>query len=147
MTRKEQQLYLGRWQARKTGRITHFQSGFDSVFGGSPDDATVAPRQDADSRQSGDVRRIDTDDIGDPQFDGEVPRERADSDNDDITGAISQIQERIAALGNEDLLDLWASTAQALTKAVGLGGEIRKAKPNASGSTREPLHDYIKGQF
>ena len=77
-----------------------------------------------------------TDSVGDSDWQGTVPA--GSNDDSEIYGALDVLQKHVASLGSSDLLDLWASTADALRKTV--GPHFVKAKPNADGVTREPLH-------
>ena len=76
-----------------------------------------------------------TDNVGDSDWQGSVPG--ADDSDGDITGALDVLQKHIASLGSDDLLDRWASTADALRRTVSSG--MQKAVPNPDGVTREPL--------
>ena len=60
------------------------------------------------------------------------------NDDSPIYGAIDILQKHIESLGNADLLNIWASTSDALKKTVTSG--MQKGVPNPDGNTRPPLH-------
>jgi hypothetical protein len=144
MTLQEQKRYAANFMKRRTSRIVSHQNGLDDVmkimqFGQPQPSYNSDSQEEANASTDGapvDTRKIDV--IGDPAWDGSVP---ADGSNDDseITGALAVIQKRIDALGNADLLNIWASTSDALKKTVS-GDSVRKAVPNPEGVTRAPLH-------
>ncbi len=127
MTPSEQRRFVENFKARRTSRVANLQNGFADVIGGMQFDAGDAPM---------DTTKVDAADVGDPDFDGSVPMERSNDDSP-IYGAIDILQKHIESLGNADLLNIWASTSDALKKTVS-GDGIQKAIPN-DGPTRDAL--------
>jgi hypothetical protein len=137
MTKTEQARYAANFLKRRTSRIVELQSGYNdqlSQFAAGTYNGDTQEQANAGSDGApSDTTRVDT--VADNNWNGTVPG--GSKDDSPICGAISIIQQHIASLGNDDLLNKWASTADALKKTVTSG--VAQASPNADGQTREPL--------
>ena len=139
MTKQEQSRYAANFMKRRTSRIVGLQNGFNDVMS--------AMQFDADPYNSGTIEETNdssigapdtttrTDSVGDSDWQGTVPG--GSNDDSEIYGALDILQKHVASLGSSDLLDLWASTADALRKTV--SSAMAKGSPNEDGQTREPL--------
>lgn len=143
-TQQEFDRQVKNWVKRggRTSYIMNHQSGFSDVMDNTQFDAgfyNSGTQEDTnDSSTGAPTDTIRTDDIGDSDWQGEVPG-ASDVGDGDITGALDVLQKHIESLGSSDLLNIWASTSDALKRTVS-ADMIKKAVPNVNGSTREPLH-------
>ena len=142
MTNHERQIFAKNFLARRTSRIVSAQNGFNDVmstmqFDADAGDAFVhdSLEDTVDSSSGAPTDTTRTDGAGDSDWQGNVPG--GSNDDSPIYGAIDILQKHIESLGDDNLLDKWASTADALKKTVTSG--MAKASVNADGQTREPL--------
>jgi hypothetical protein len=119
--------------------IVSRQSGYESMNFEQPsyNSGTQAEANATGTGAPTDTQQVDADDSGDSDWQGDVPG-ATDVGDGDVTGALDVLQKHIESLGSSDLLNIWASTSDALKRTMS-GDMIKKAVPNVNGSTREPL--------
>jgi hypothetical protein len=134
MTLNEQKRFAEKFMARRTSRIVAVQSGFNEQFAADPYNSGTL--EETVESSNGTPTGTTRDDSTDADWNGTAPG--GSNDDSPIYGAISIIQQHIASLGNDDLLNKWASTADALKKTVTSG--VAQASPNADGVTESVRH-------
>jgi hypothetical protein len=145
MTNTEKAIFAKNFLARRTSRIVSAQNGFNDVmtqFAAGTYNGDTQEEANADTNGAPtDTQRVD--DIS--GTDGTVPG--GSNDDTDITGALDILQKHIESLGDKSLLDLWASTSDALKKTAS-GDFVQKAVANKDGSTESVRHvsDNTAGQ-
>jgi hypothetical protein len=135
MTLNEQKRFAEKFMARRTSRIVAVQSGFNEQFAADPyNSGTLEETVDSSNGAPTDTTKGSD---NDNNWNGTVPG--GSNDDTDITGALDILQKHIESLGDKSLLDLWASTSDALKKTAS-GDFVQKAVANKGGSTESVRH-------